>query len=44
MANYSTLKSSGEVAVYADMNALIAATGLARYTANFTPPTETLQG
>lgn len=28
MANYSTLKSSGEVAVYADMNALIAATGM----------------
>lgn len=28
MANYSTLKSSGEVAVYADMNALIAVTGM----------------
>jgi len=28
MANYSTLKSSGEVAVYANMNALIAATGM----------------
>lgn len=28
MANYSTLKSSGEVSVYADMNALIAATGM----------------
>jgi len=28
MANYSNLKGSGEVAVYADMNALIAATGM----------------